>query len=84
MAEFDVLEPWLTESALDEKYWDDVAAAVLDRLGDNRSPASAREALVAALREAFPGSRLESDSGLFRDHLDKRLDFIVARALEDS
>lgn len=30
--EYDPLEPWLTESAQDENYWDDVAELVVTRL----------------------------------------------------
>lgn len=35
--EYDPLEPWLTESAQDQNYWDDVAELVVARLGPGRT-----------------------------------------------
>ena len=75
LREYDVLEPWLTESHWDEHYWDDIAAAVVDEVG----PAPSHSELVLALRTALHREfgELRSNNGLFRDQLDRRLDGIV-------
>ena len=80
LAEFDVLEPWLTESHGDEHYWDDVAEAVFDTVGQKRD----RTTLVTALREALGNEfgSLKSDNGLFRDRLDERISRIVEQVTE--
>jgi hypothetical protein len=81
MREWDVLEPWLTESHLDEHYWDDVAERVAtdDRVVEGREGALA--ALGDALRLAFPGAPLEGNNGLFREQLAERMDRIVTAAI---
>ena len=79
MTEYDVLEPWLTESQLDDGYWAEEARAVITLVPASPSGSELRDALVAVLANTF--GALESDNGLFRDNLDARLDLIVARAL---
>ncbi len=79
--EIEVLEPWLTESNWDEHYWDDVATLVVKRIGRSRSKRAGRRALVAGLKQTFPGAAFKSDSGLYRDRLNERIDLIVAGAL---
>ena len=80
--QIEVLEPWLTESHWDVHYWDDVAGIVVEQVGERPSHTAASEALRAALRVAFPATALESDNGLYRDNLDRRLDRIVDLALQ--
>ena len=80
--EIEVLEPWLTESAWDEDYWDDVAKFVVAQVGERPSRTAARDGLAAALRAAFPGVVLEADNGLYREGLDYRLNLIVGLALD--
>ncbi|MCD9625004.1 hypothetical protein [Rhabdothermincola salaria] len=83
MREVEVLEPWLTESHWDGNYWDDVATRVVDEVGAAPDPRAARAALEAALRATFPGAKLRSSNGLYRDHLGQRLDLIVSEALHE-
>lgn len=76
----EVLEPWLTESAMDPGCWDDVADRAVELLstpGDRPSPG---DALRQALAEAFGGRHPESDDGLYRDRIDERIDAIVEHA----
>jgi hypothetical protein len=73
LREHDVLEPWLTESHWDERYWDDIAGAVADNVG----PRPGHAEVVAALRAEF--GELVSNNGLFRDQLERRLHLIADR-----
>lgn len=82
MRQFDVLEPWLTESHWDENYWDDVAERIVESAGAHPSPGPARDALACALRATFPSVELEANNGFYREELDRRLDAIVASALD--
>jgi hypothetical protein len=77
MREFDVLEPWLTESHWDQNYWDDVALAVAAEVG----PHPSRAEVIAALRNALSArfGELASNNGLFRDQLERRLALIAER-----
>lgn len=79
LREHDVLEQWLTESHWDEHYWDDVATFATDAVGDNPTPATLVVALRTALQSAFD-SDVESGSGLYRDHVDRRLRVIAEQA----
>ena len=79
--QIEVLEPWLTESHWDENYWDDVAAIVVEQIGERPSHEAARVALAAALCTTFPDTTLQADNGLYRDNLDRRLDLIVGLAM---
>ena len=81
LCEVEVLEPWLTESHWDEHYWDDVATEVVNQVGQTPAHDAARSALRSALSAAFPSVGLESDNGVYRDGLDRRVDLIVALAL---
>lgn len=80
LREYDVLEPWLTESHWDERYWDDIAGAVADNVGTRPGHAEVVAALRAALRAEF--GELVSNNGLFRDQLERRLHLIVDRVVE--
>lgn len=75
MREYDVLEPWLTESHWDEHYWDDVATTVAEAVGPNPNRTQVVLALRSALLALF--GELVSNNGLFRDNLDRRLDLIA-------
>lgn len=79
--EYDPLEPWLTESAQDENYWDDVAELVVACLGAEADQAHAVRALRRALLETFPNVELQSDNGFYRDNVEERLRRMAARAL---
>lgn len=79
---FDPLDPWLTASNDDERYWDDVAAKVVERLGDAGDEEHAIAALRGVLRATFPSADLRSDNGLYRDHLDERLRRIARHAID--
>ena len=80
----EVLEPWLTESYWDDRYWDDVAGVIVEHLGAHPSFADARSVLASALIGAFPDVPLESNNGLYREELDRRLDVIVGLVLDPS
>ncbi|MBX3287032.1 MAG: hypothetical protein KF703_16920 [Actinobacteria bacterium] len=82
--EIEVLEPWWTESHWDEHYWDDVAKLVVTELEHVRNRHQARAALERALRITFESTKLESDNGFYRDHLDRRLKQIVELALSST
>jgi hypothetical protein len=60
--EYDPLEPWLTESAQDENYWDDVAELVVARLDARDDHDQAVDALRHAFTETFPSVELQSDN----------------------
>ncbi len=79
--EYDPLEPWLTESAQDENYWDEVAELVVTRLGARGNQADAVDALRHALVLTFPNVELQSDNGFYRDNVDERLRRMAAKAL---
>lgn len=80
--QIEVLEPWLTESHWDERYWDDVATLVVEQAGESPSRMAAIEALQAALRATFPDAALDENGGTYRDGLSRRLDLIVDLALQ--
>ncbi|WP_421119726.1 hypothetical protein ACE2AJ_20630 [Aquihabitans daechungensis] len=79
--EFDPLEPWLTESAQDEAYWDDVAELVVARLDGSNDVDRAVDALRRAFAMTFPSVEIQSDNGFYRDQVDERLRRMAARAL---
>ena len=79
--DYDPLEPWLTESAQDENYWNDVAQMVLARLGVREDEAHAFAALRDAFVETFPGIEFRSENGFYRDNLDERMRRIADQAL---
>ncbi len=79
--EHDPLEPWLTESAQDENYWDDVAEVVVARLGAGEDQAHAVHALRHAFLVTFPNVELQSDNGFYRDNVEERLRRVATEAL---
>jgi len=77
IAAHDVLEPWFTEAALDDWYWDDVASRVVARVAPEASHSEQRGALVEAL-ESCVGSVDPPRSSVYRDDFDSRVDLILA------
>jgi hypothetical protein len=78
---FDPLEPWLTESHVDEAYWNDVAGLIVDRVGDSRQEAVLLSVVRESFEAMFPRVSLESDNGFYRDSLPERFERIVREVL---
>ena len=76
----DPLEPWLSESALDDAYWDDVGTEVVIAVAPDESTDNHRAALVTAMISRF-GTPDSADASVYREDFHLRVDRIVASAL---
>ena len=74
LRDHDPLDPWLTESAWDEDYWDGEAAQIAGRLRSGMSAREVRAIVVDVLGELL-GHSADGQSGL--DEQARRLDRIA-------
>lgn len=79
-----MLDRWLTEIRWDENYWDEEAAAIVQRVGASPTQESIRGAIPAVLAESFGGFRpARSVGGSKADLLDRMADQILTDKLRD-
>lgn len=71
------------QSHWDENYWDEEAAAIVERVGARPTQDSLRGAIAAVLAESFAGFRPARGRGGFKAEFDDLLDRMADQILTD-